>query len=43
MDVYKVQTEHLSTLCEKAKEMGMYAYGTEENGTMEITLPVVYT
>ena len=43
MDVYKVQTEHLSTLCEKAKEMGMYAYGTEENGTKEITLPDVYT
>lgn len=43
MDIYKIQTEHLVSLCQKAKEAGMYAYGTEGNGTPEITLPDVYT
>ena len=26
MDVYRIQTEHLSKLCQSAKEAGMYAY-----------------
>ena len=43
MDIYKIQTEHLSSLCQKAKEAGMYAYALEGNGTSEITLPDVYT
>lgn len=42
MDIYKVQTEHLQNLCEKAKEAGMYAYVLEGGGTREITLPDVY-
>lgn len=28
MDIYRVQTEHLTGLCQKTKEAGMYAYGT---------------
>ena len=42
MDIYKVQTEHLQNLCEKAKEAGMYAYVLEGSGQKEITLPDVY-
>ena len=38
MDIYKVQTEHLTALCQKTKEAGMYAYGS---GTETITLPDV--
>ncbi len=29
MDVYRIQTEHLSKLCQSAKEAGMYAYVVE--------------
>ena len=43
MDIYKVQTEHLTGLCQKAKEAGMYAYGTGGSGTETITLPDVYS
>jgi hypothetical protein len=43
MDVYKLETEHLVKLCEKAKETGMYAYVLEGSGPEEITLPDVYT
>lgn len=42
MDIYKVQTEHLTKLCEKAKQAGMYAYVLEGGGQEEITLPDVY-
>lgn len=42
MDVYKEQTEHLVSLCEKAKTVGMYAYILNETGTEEITLPDIY-
>lgn len=40
MDIYKVQTEHLTQLCQKTKEAGMYAYGSD---TQNITLPDVYS
>lgn len=43
MDIYRLQTEHLSSLCQKAKETGMYAYVLEGNGAEEITLPDIYT
>ena len=43
MDVYRLQTEHLSKLCQTAKESGMYAYGTSGNGPAELTLPDVYS
>lgn len=43
MDIYKVQTEHLQKLCEKTKEVGMYAYVLNESGPREITLPDVYS
>lgn len=42
MDVYKLQTEHLSRLCEQAKEAGMYAYTPDGEGAEEITLPDFY-
>lgn len=42
MDIYKQQTEHLTKLCERAKEAGMYAY-VPEGGAEEITLPDVYS
>lgn len=42
IDVYKIQTEHLSKLCQSAKEAGMYAYVAGGNGVEEITLPDVY-
>ena len=42
MDVYRIQTEHLSKLCQSAKEAGMYAYVVGGNGVEEITLPDVY-
>ena len=38
MDIYKVQTEHLSKLCQQAKEAGMYAYTPDGEGPEEITL-----
>lgn len=43
MDIYKLQTEHLSELCTKAKQAGMYAYLTGESETQDITLPDIYT
>lgn len=41
MDIYKLQTEKLTQLCQNAKEAGMYAYttGTET----DIQLPSIYT
>lgn len=42
MDVYRIQTEHLSKLCQSAKEAGMYAYVVGGDGVEEITLPDVY-
>ena len=42
MDLYKLQTEHLSKLCQNAKDAGMYAYAVS-GGTEEITLPDVYS
>lgn len=43
MDVYKLQTEHLMKLCEKAKAAGMYAYVPDGNGAEEITMPDAYS
>ncbi len=43
MDIYKQQTEHLSDLCNRAKQAGMYAYITGESGMEDITIPDVYT
>lgn len=43
MDIYKMQTEHLTTLCTRAKQTGMYAYLAGENGPKNITLPDMYT
>lgn len=42
MDVYRIQTEHLSKLCQRTKEAGMYAYAVDSDGTEEITLPDIY-
>lgn len=42
MDVYKLQTEHLVKLCERAKQAGMYAYAFHGGGAEEITLPDLY-
>ena len=42
MDVYKLQTEQLSKLCQDAKAAGMYAYVVGGNGVEEVTLPAVY-
>ena len=43
MDIYKVQTQHLVALCQKAKEAGMYAYALGENSTSELILPDIYS
>lgn len=43
MDIYKIQIQHLQSLCEKTKEAGMYAYVLDGSGADEITLPDVYT
>lgn len=43
MDIYKIQTEHLMKLCEKAKEAGMYAYVLEGKGPEHIVLPDFFT
>lgn len=43
MDIYQIQTEHLSALCQKVKEAGMYAYVLDGTGVDEITLPDVYS
>ena len=42
MDLYKIQTEHLTELCENAKKAGMYAYRPDGGGAEEIALPDVY-
>ncbi len=42
MDIYRLETEHLSSLCEKAKKAGMYAYTSGEKGMEELTLPDIY-
>lgn len=42
MDIYKIQTEHLTKLCQSAKEVGMYAYLPDVGGPEEITLPDIY-
>lgn len=43
MDIYRIQTEHFQSLCEKAMEAGMYAYVADSRGPQEITLPDVYS
>lgn len=43
MDIYSLETEHLSELCGKAKKAGMYAYVPDGSGLEEITLPDVYS
>ena len=43
MDIYKIQTEHLTKLCQNAKEAGMYAYGVGGSTTDNIILPDVYS
>lgn len=42
MDIYKLQTEHLSRLCDKAKQAGMYAYLGNADGPENIILPDIY-
>lgn len=42
MDIYKLQTEHLTRLCQRTKEAGMYAYIPDGGGPEEITLPDIY-
>lgn len=42
MDIYRLQTEHLTKLCQSAKEAGMYAYLPDGGGPEEITLPDIY-
>lgn len=42
MDVYMVQTEHLSKLCQNAKTAGMYAYAAGGSEVKDITLPDLY-
>lgn len=42
MDIYRLETEHLTSLCEKAKKAGMYAYTSGKGGMEELTLPDVY-
>ncbi len=43
MDIYRLQTEHLTKLCERAKQAGMYAYVLEGEGPEDITLPDMYS
>ena len=43
MDIYKLQTEHLTALCTKAKQAGMYAYLPGGDSVDDITLPDIYT
>lgn len=42
MDIYRLETEHLFSLCEAAKKAGMYAYLPDGDGPEEIILPDVY-
>lgn len=41
MEIYQLQTEKLTNLCDRAKEMGMFAYAA--GGPAEITIPALYT
>lgn len=43
MDMYKLQTEHLTRLCEEAKVAAMYAYVLDGRGVEDITLPDIYS
>lgn len=43
MDIYKLQTEHLTALCTKVKQAGMYAYLPGGDSVDDITLPDIYT
>lgn len=43
MDIYRIQTEHLTKLCQKAKTAGMYAYMPDGGGLEEITIPDLYS
>ena len=43
MDIYKLQTEHLTSLCTRAKQTGMYACLAGDNGPENIALPDIYT
>lgn len=43
MDIYQLQTEHLTALCSRAKQAGMYAYLTGGNSVEEMTVPDIYT
>lgn len=43
MDIYRLQTQHLTELCQNAMQGGMFAYGTDGNGPQELTLPDVYS
>lgn len=42
MDIYKLQTEHLTALCTRAKQTGMYAYLPGGESVENITLPDIY-
>jgi hypothetical protein len=42
MDIYKIQTEHLSKLCQEAKQAGMWMYIPGRESEDEITIPDVY-
>lgn len=42
MDIYRLETEHLFSLCETVKKAGMYAYLPDGEGPEEITLPDIY-
>lgn len=42
MDIYQVQTEHLTKLCERTKEAGMYRYSLGEEGSENVTLGDLY-
>lgn len=41
IDIYKLQTEKLTQLCQNAKEAGMYAYTT--GASADILIPGIYT
>lgn len=43
MDVYKLQTEHLMKLTDKAKTAAMYAYVLDDAGPADIILPDLYS
>ncbi|MDO4519045.1 MAG: hypothetical protein Q4B47_01920 [Eubacteriales bacterium] len=43
MDIYKIQTEHLTNLCQNAKEAAMYAYSTAGSSADELIFPDSYS